>query len=180
MTVTVTGKPSCSDTLMPRVPGVSQQGAHEEAAPHIPHPDCSMGLSGGGWRAVGQPLQVLQVHSTPQAQPAHPEFVGLEREERALEDTILPEAGGLGAPLEGSPPPATNARAAKSRGSKGALGRVRRELFEAESWTLRLQAPPSLGWLGGPRLPDAPSPLWGLFDNINISVYFMVLRPVTG
>lgn len=34
----------CSDTLMPCVPGVSQQGAHEEAVPHILHPDCNMGL----------------------------------------------------------------------------------------------------------------------------------------
>lgn len=39
-------KPSCSDTLMSCVPGVSPQGVHEEAAPS--RPDCSMGFPGRG------------------------------------------------------------------------------------------------------------------------------------
>lgn len=144
--LTVTGKHSCSDTLMLCMPGMSQQGPHEEAAPHIPHPDCSFGLS--GWDGSSRAAPPGSPGAWPTwASPLTPGSLALSLwawgdGHKLWGTSFFQRLEALGPRWKGaSPHPATNARAAKGRGWKGALSRVGRELFGTESWTMGTSGP---------------------------------------
>lgn len=152
-------KLSCSDTLTPYVPGVNQQGAHEEAAapsPNIPRPDCSMGFPGlevAGGRQQGLPEEEplicsVQVLSPPGlacslSRVTHPEFEGLEtwdgRQWGTLEDHH-PCRGPRpwGPRWKGAHPLVTKSRTAKSGCSTGTPSWDGEELLGKFLWSLEL------------------------------------------
>ncbi|CAK6449008.1 unnamed protein product [Pipistrellus nathusii] len=108
---------------MPCVPAVSQQRAHEEAAP----PHSTSRLQHGdpwlGWGQQGLPEEEPPHLLSPGAQPSwpgllsprvtHPELERLERWASIRNSGGTPSfqrLEALGPPLEGSPPPRTNNR----------------------------------------------------------------------
>jgi hypothetical protein len=143
-----------------------------------------MGLSGCGGRQQGLPwvgtLLAFQVCSPPgltcSPRVTHPEFVGLERWAEIRSSGGHHQGEALGPCWNGAQPLAQNSRLAKSGCSEQTLSQVVRELwgnfYRAESWTLGTSAPFQSVLAGRTQAADVPSPLWGLFDNINISVYF--------
>lgn len=110
-----------------------------------------------------------------------PEFERLERWASVRNSGGTPPFQRLKAPgprWKGAHPLATDPRRQQADALKehwAGAGGSPRVVFSRPAVGFGDFGPPSgLGRLGGPRLPGAPSPLWGPFDNINISVYFIL------